>query len=182
MNIWTTCLKITPYNTRFYSIWSSTSTSPIHLYGMVLRFKWGLFLHHTNNIISCDLVDKSQLSIRLYTYYTGMLHHVALVRVGVSEECSASIIRVARIGELGTMLAVTSNWRMLQRNTMWTVTANVVPSSQIVVTLMMEMLSSSKMSVLIRTTRHNIPGDSILHSHRCENLKSYKWCFCFSRN
>jgi hypothetical protein len=23
-------------------------------------------------------------------------------------------------------------------------------------------------------TRHHIPEDSILHSHRCENLKSYK--------
>jgi hypothetical protein len=31
-----------------------------------------------------------------------MLHHVALVRTDVSEELSASIIRVTRIGELGT--------------------------------------------------------------------------------
>jgi hypothetical protein len=37
-----------------------------------------------------------------------MLHRVALVRTDVSEELSASIIRVTRIGELG-MLAVTSN-------------------------------------------------------------------------
>jgi hypothetical protein len=37
-----------------------------------------------------------------------MLHHVALVRTDVSEERSASFIRVTRIGELGTMLAVTS--------------------------------------------------------------------------
>jgi hypothetical protein len=37
-----------------------------------------------------------------------MLHRVALVRTDVSEELNASIIRVARIGELGT-LAVTSN-------------------------------------------------------------------------
>jgi hypothetical protein len=35
--------------------------------------------------------------------------HVALVRTDVSEECSTSIIRVTRTGELGTMLAVTSN-------------------------------------------------------------------------
>jgi hypothetical protein len=40
---------------------------------------------------------------------SGMLHHVALVRTEVSEERSASIIRVTRIGELGTTLAVTSN-------------------------------------------------------------------------
>jgi DNA-binding TFAR19-related protein (PDSD5 family) len=34
-----------------------------------------------------------------------MLRHVALVRKDVSEELSASIIRVTRIGELGTTLA-----------------------------------------------------------------------------
>jgi hypothetical protein len=43
---------------------------------------------------------------------SGMLHRMALVRTDVSEELSASIIRVARIGELGT-LAVTSNRRTL---------------------------------------------------------------------
>jgi hypothetical protein len=41
-----------------------------------------------------------------------MLRRVALVRTDVSEEHSASIIRVTRIGELGTTLAVTSNRRM----------------------------------------------------------------------
>jgi hypothetical protein len=40
--------------------------------------------------------------------FTGMLRGVALVRTDVSEECSASIIRVTRIVELGT-LTVTSN-------------------------------------------------------------------------
>jgi hypothetical protein len=39
---------------------------------------------------------------------SGMLRCVALVRVDVSEELSSSI-RVTRIGELGTVLAVTSN-------------------------------------------------------------------------
>jgi hypothetical protein len=39
---------------------------------------------------------------------------VALVRTDISEELSASFIRVARIGELGTTLAVTSNRRMLR--------------------------------------------------------------------
>jgi demethoxyubiquinone hydroxylase (CLK1/Coq7/Cat5 family) len=46
-----------------------------------------------------------------------MLHHVALVRTDVSKERTTSIIRVTRIGELGT-LAITSNQSMLQRNTM----------------------------------------------------------------
>jgi hypothetical protein len=45
-----------------------------------------------------------------------MLRRVALIRTDVSVELSAAIIRVTRIGELGTTLAVTSNRRTLQRN------------------------------------------------------------------
>jgi hypothetical protein len=44
---------------------------------------------------------------------SGMLRRVALVRTDVSEELSASFIRVTRIGELGTTLTLTSNRRTL---------------------------------------------------------------------
>jgi hypothetical protein len=39
---------------------------------------------------------------------SGMLRRVALVRTDISEELSATFIRVAIIGELGTTLAVTN--------------------------------------------------------------------------
>jgi hypothetical protein len=65
---------------------------------------------------------------------SGMLRRVALVRSDVSEELSASFIRVTKIGELGNFLR--SVHRLL-------VTASVVPSSPILVTLIKEEICSS---------------------------------------
>jgi hypothetical protein len=53
------------------------------------------------------------------------------------------------------------------------VTANVVPSSPILVTQIMEALQSSDTSVLTRAIWRYIPEDGILHGQRHENLKPY---------
>jgi hypothetical protein len=45
---------------------------------------------------------------------SGMLRRVDLIRTDVSEELSASIIRVTKISELGTTLALTSNRHRLR--------------------------------------------------------------------
>jgi hypothetical protein len=91
---------------------------------------------------------------------SGMLRRVALVRTDVSEELSSSFIRVTRISELETTLAVTMP-RPLVRS-------RVVPSSPILVALIKGLLSSSETSVLTRATWLNIPEDAILHSYSRE--------------
>jgi hypothetical protein len=50
---------------------------------------------------------------------SGILRRVALVRTDVWEEISASFIKVPRVAEVGTTLAVTNNQRTLRRNTMY---------------------------------------------------------------
>jgi hypothetical protein len=100
-----------------------------------------------------------------------MLRRVVIVTIDVSEELGAEIISVTRIGELGTALAVTIKAHC--EGVVLLVTANVIPSSQILVTLKMEAIRSSETSVLTRTTRSNIPEAGILHSHRRESHKSY---------
>jgi hypothetical protein len=74
---------------------------------------------------------------------SGMLHRVALVRIDVSEELSASFIRVTILGELGTTLAVTSNRRTLQRNTPHGVTSQKTAFFNLTVALSLHLDSIS---------------------------------------
>jgi hypothetical protein len=48
----------------------------------------------------------------------------------------------------------------------------VVPSSPILITLMMKAIRSSETSAITRATQHHIPEDGILRNHSSENLKS----------
>jgi hypothetical protein len=90
-----------------------------------------------------------------------MLRHVALIRTDFSDEHSTSIIRVTRIGELGTTLEITGNRRTMRRYMLRCVSLAV--STPILVTLMMGALRFSETSLLTRDTRRNIPEDGILH-------------------
>jgi hypothetical protein len=71
-------------------------------------------------------------------------------RTDVSEEPSASFIRVTKIDELGTTLAATRNRRTLRSVRRLLIAASVVPSSPILVNLMKEALGSPETSVLIK--------------------------------
>jgi hypothetical protein len=79
---------------------------------------------------------------------SGMLRRVALVRTDVSEEPSASFIRVTRIRELVTTLTATSNRHtllvFLRSVRRLLVAVSVVTSSPILVTLIKETLGSSE--------------------------------------
>jgi hypothetical protein len=75
---------------------------------------------------------------------SGILRRVALVRTDFSEELSASFIRVTRIDELGTTLALTSNRRTLRRNT----NAETDPVSETLCFLFVEIRTMDKVQKL----------------------------------
>jgi hypothetical protein len=85
---------------------------------------------------------------------------VALARTDASDERITSIIRLTIIGEAPYALRLPFSTK-------------VVPSSTILVTMIMEAIQSFETSVRTKATRRHIARDGILYSHRLENLKSY---------
>jgi hypothetical protein len=86
------------------------------------------------------------------------LRRVPLLKIEVSEECRAPHHRGDKLHRMRRLL----------------VTANIVPCSSLLATLMMVALRSSETSVLTTAARRNFLDDDILHSHRRQNIKSYK--------
>jgi hypothetical protein len=84
----------------------------------------------------------------------------------VSEESIASTITVKRIIELGTTLAATAKKHYLYEKgsrPQLLGTANIVPSSLSLFTLMMEKICFSETSILTRATRRHITEEDILY-------------------
>jgi hypothetical protein len=83
-----------------------------HRHCLSPRFTPRHFVQGSNISLECKIWVFSRR--RLWRMVSsGMLRRVALVRTDVLEELSASFIRVTRIGDLGTILAVTSSMRRL---------------------------------------------------------------------
>jgi hypothetical protein len=92
-----------------------------------------------------------------------MLRRVVLVRTDVLEKRISSIIRATRLAELGTTSAMTSNRSTLSASVL--VSAKIVPSSPVLVTLILEVIGSSETSVLTQDTHLNMRVDGVIYSH-----------------
>jgi hypothetical protein len=97
---------------------------------------------------------------------SGMWRRVDLVWTDFSKELIASIFRIEKSA------TEVPAWATLQQP------AQANSSLADFSALKMEAIRSSETSVHTRSTRLHIPEDSILHSHHCENLKSYMCLTC----
>jgi hypothetical protein len=108
---------------------------------------------------------------------SGTWRRLALVRTYISEERIAYINGVERISEVGT-LAVTRNWNTQHAS----VASYYQQFSQLADSFHPDDGCDTffKNSVILRATRRHSLDDVIIHSHRHETLKSYKFLIsCF---
>jgi hypothetical protein len=93
--------------------WLQLQNLTLHKPGLISGTTVILYWRICNSLVAVHTLPTETI-LRWRMASSVMLCHVGLVRTDISEELSASIIRVTRFGELGT-LAVTSN-RCTQRN------------------------------------------------------------------
>jgi hypothetical protein len=112
-------ILLSPLNTYFFSTVSFptriTNTTKSAIDNNIFIVYWRMEKFELSPIYIRSWCANNVVPWRMVS--SGMLRHVALVRTDVSEEPSASFIRVTRIDELVTTLAATSNWCTLWRNT-----------------------------------------------------------------
>jgi hypothetical protein len=104
-----------PKDTNSVRPFSTALFRNLSLRGLLQQYLLNLCFRLSDSNADYQEANKQFLKRRMVS--SGMLRGVGLIRTDISEELSASFIRVTKIGELGTTLAVTSNRRTLRRYT-----------------------------------------------------------------
>jgi hypothetical protein len=158
-----------------------------------MRCFWKSFLHHEGRYcrglysgIKCRSVcwKSTDISEKTSSEMSVNFQHLSQK----TEVCTATLVRTSKISVLDQGRVFTGpksrtnttlsefRWMFILKNAVfWDVMpcAHAGSSFAGFSTMKMEAIRSSETSVHTRSTRRHIPEDSILHSHRRENLKSY---------
>jgi hypothetical protein len=120
-----------------------------------------VFWGRTNNVQFCSFY---------FTYFNEM--EKWMKERDVRGYCNSIGCRVLINGDCGVLsvptyerMGCSQGCSLLRSVLRLLVTANVVPSSTILLTLVMDAIRSSKTWTFTRATRRHIPEDSILHGH-----------------